>query len=273
LDATEEAQLGSIIAVSWNITQGQPNKKDWIGLYLISEKNNRNYATYIRVSEKINSIENIRAPYVEGIYEFRYLLNGRYDQVVGKSNPMLIGPKVLLHTEIHESVIDVTWETTAKLSAKDFIGLYEFNELDNRKYLAFKYVAGDYIRFSLPRKAGNYQVRYFSYNSTMNELAVSAPLTVPDNDTLTACVSRCKPGDIVDVKYHIESIDGSNRNWIGLFLVGATNSQYIDYKFCTYASNGTLSFTIPKSVGQYEFRLFPCGKYYDIKRSNYVLVL
>jgi len=273
LDATEDAQLGCVIAISWNITGGVPNKKDWIGLYLISEKNNRNYATYVRVSEKVNSIENIRAPYMEGIYEFRYLLNGRYDQVAGKSNPMLIGPKVMLHTEITESVIDVTWETASKLSNRDFIGLYEFSELDNRKYLAFKYITGEYVRFNLPRKPGNYQVRYFSYNSTMNELSVSQRLIVLDNDTLIASTSRCKPNEIVDVKYHIESIDGSNRNWVGLFLVGATNSQYIDYKFCTYASNGTLQFTLPKAVGQYEFRLFPCGKYYDIKRSKYVLVL
>ena len=61
-------------------------------------------------------------------------------------------------------------------------------------------------------------------------------------------------------------------DWIGLFIVGGSNFDYLDYQYTNGATSGTQTWIAPAQPGLYEFRYLPNDDYYDLTRSSPVLV-
>jgi hypothetical protein len=69
------------------------------------------------------------------------------------------------------------------------------------------------------------------------------------------------------------SASESSLDWVGLFRVGATNFDYVNYEYTSGAVSGTLRFLAPGLAGQYEFRYLPNDGWVDVARSTPVTVV
>ena len=61
-------------------------------------------------------------------------------------------------------------------------------------------------------------------------------------------------------------------DWIGLFRVGDSNFDWIDYQYTDGATTGTQTWRAPTQGGQYEFRYLLDDGYVDVARSSPVTV-
>jgi hypothetical protein len=95
--------------------------------------------------------------------------------------------------------------------------------------------------------------------------------------SLTVTPDVVTPGGQLQVSWTTQA--GQLSDWIGLFVVGASNFDYLDYGSTNGATSGTWTWDAPAQPGQYEFRYFPddgtvlgtSGGYYDAARSPFVV--
>jgi hypothetical protein len=72
--------------------------------------------------------------------------------------------------------------------------------------------------------------------------------------SLTVTPDVVTPGGQLQVSW---AIPGSHfSDWIGLFIVGASDFDYLDYQNTNGATAGTQTWTAPAQPGLYEFRYF-----------------
>jgi hypothetical protein len=90
--------------------------------------------------------------------------------------------------------------------------------------------------------------------------------------SLSATPSSVMPGGELSVSW-TASASESPWDWIGLFRVGASNSDYIDYQYTSGAISGTQTWLAPGLANQYEFRYLPNDGWNDVARSNTVTVV
>jgi len=104
-------------------------------------------------------------------------------------------------------------------------------------------------------------------------LGVALPEAARAN-TLTATPTSVQPGQQVTVSWSITSqpTSGPNLDWIGLYVVGAPNTAYLSYQYATGQPAGQKIFTMPQTLGTYEFRYLPTNGYVSIATSNPVVV-
>ena len=89
--------------------------------------------------------------------------------------------------------------------------------------------------------------------------------------TLTASPGAVKPGDPITV--HWAAPPGRPAtDWIGLFPVGAPNTDPVSGQYTNGSSCGDITFSAPDVTGQYEFRYLPNQGLTDVARSNIVTV-
>jgi hypothetical protein len=88
--------------------------------------------------------------------------------------------------------------------------------------------------------------------------------------SLTVTPDVVTPGGQLQVSWL--SPAGQFYDWIGLFVVGASNFDYLDYRYTDGAPSGTYTWTAPAQPGLYEFRYLPNDDYYDVARSSPVTV-
>jgi hypothetical protein len=84
--------------------------------------------------------------------------------------------------------------------------------------------------------------------------------------SLTVTPGVVAPGGQLQVSWTFPTPDFSD--WIGLFIVGDSNFDYLDYQYTTGATSGTQTWTAPAQPGLYEFRYLPNDDYYDVMRSS-----
>ncbi|HEX5107056.1 MAG TPA: IPT/TIG domain-containing protein [Vicinamibacterales bacterium] len=89
--------------------------------------------------------------------------------------------------------------------------------------------------------------------------------------SLTVTPGVVTPGGQLQVSWAIPASHYSD--WIGLFIVGGSNFDYLDYQYTNGATFGTQTWTAPAQPGLYEFRYLPNDDYYDVARSSPVMVV
>jgi hypothetical protein len=87
--------------------------------------------------------------------------------------------------------------------------------------------------------------------------------------SLTVTPGVVTPGGQLQVSW---TAPGQLWDWIGLYSVGASSFDYLDYQYTGGAASGTLTWTAPAQPGLYEFRYFANDEYDEIARSGPVTV-
>jgi hypothetical protein len=159
----------------------------------------------------------------------------------------------------------------------DWLGLYRVGGTVSQ-WLDWKYLNGTRTRpttgltaasvtFTLPGGSGSYQIRFFA-NDTATLLTTSS--TIVSNTTTQLTVNGVSPPATVtvpggtNVTVAVTAGPGQVGDWLGLYRVGATVSQWLDWKYLngtrtrptTGLTAATVTFTIPPGGGAYEIRFF-----------------
>ena len=93
--------------------------------------------------------------------------------------------------------------------------------------------------------------------------------------TLSASPSAVNPADEITVVY--SGAPGFDTDWIAIYRIDEANERYGEWSYLRGEKSGTLTFTAPQELGDYEFRMFEnwagSGSYEEIARSNPVSVV
>jgi hypothetical protein len=88
--------------------------------------------------------------------------------------------------------------------------------------------------------------------------------------SLTARPTVVAPGGALQIDWAVSRTGFDD--WIGLFRIGDTNFDYLDYQYTNGQTTGTQHWVAPAQAGQYEFRYLPNDGYVDVARSAPVTV-
>jgi parallel beta-helix repeat protein len=88
--------------------------------------------------------------------------------------------------------------------------------------------------------------------------------------TLTASPDTVAPGQPVTASWTVTS--GGTKDWIGLYAVGAPNTNYLAWTYTNAALSGSFTVT-PSAPGTYEFRYLVNDGYADVARSETVVIM
>ncbi len=112
-----------------------------------------------------------------------------------------------------------------------------------------------------------YKIEY-----TVNPTPTPTPTPSPISGySLTASPSVVAPGGALSVSWTAPSGRPAT-DWIGLYRVGAPNSDFLWWQYTQGATSGTLTTNAPSEAGQYEFRYLLEDGYVDTARSNVVTI-
>jgi hypothetical protein len=265
------------ITVDWTAPIGRPGT-DWIGLFRHGEVDNHNYdpVRWIFTNGASSGSHVFRMPTEPGEYVFRYLLRDSYVSV-SESSIVTVGEfsvQVSPGSILKGGVVAVNFTAPAGQPAFDWIGLYEVGA-SNSAFLDVHFTGGASVgSFTGPFNyaAGVYEYRYFVDNSFI-EVAVSNPITVTNPEGFTVSVSAITAalGDVVTVNW-VAPNQRTAKDWIGLYMVGANNRQYLQYVYTGGTMLGSATFRMPDFVGDFEFRYLLNDGYADAAISPVVQV-
>jgi hypothetical protein len=132
------------------------------------------------------------------------------------------------------------------------------------------------LTFAIPPTAGQYEFRFFANNGYT--LLATSPVVTALPPVLTVSATSATPGASVQVT--VAGGPAYPADWVALAKVGSATSVYLDWKYL----NGTrtmpvagvpsaeLTFTMPLTLAQYEFRFFANNGYTLLAVSPPVLV-
>ena len=288
---SNSAAAGDAITVEWT-TNASTITNDWIGLYHTSASD-RSYISWKYIDAKQGSIQFVLPEH--GTYEFRYFPNNGYSLADTSSkitvsdnepDPVVDEPNYTLTTNKKSyqrgDTVEVTWNTTAAANSRDWIGLYNTGDGDQR-YLQWQYVDGKNGSFDFTiDRSGEYEFRYFLNNgyelvSTSDEFTVDDPDTEfpldngnNDSYSLTTEKTQYKIGETAEVTWAVPTGESFKNNWIGLYRPGTSDTQYLDYEYVDRQSDSEV-FPL-NSAGTFEFRFFTNNSYNKIATSQRIEV-
>jgi Galactose oxidase-like, Early set domain/Glyoxal oxidase N-terminus len=103
------------------------------------------------------------------------------------------------------------------------------------------------------------------------DVMVAAYTVTQAGYTLTGSPSTVAPGGQLTVSWTAPSGRPSN-DWVGLYSVGAPNSNFLWWAYTGGAASGSFTLSAPSQTGQYEFRYLLNDDFTDSVRSNTVTV-
>ena len=245
---------GGTIAVNWTAPSSR-TPQDRIALYTVGGQTLLNFAY---TGGTATSTLTFTAPATPGQYEFRYLMNDTMMLAATSNTVTVSAPSTssftLTATPSSTSpggAITVTWTASSSRTSRDWIALY----MVGGGLLASGYTGGTAsgtLNFVAPAVLGQYEFRYLMNDSlvlaaTSNIVTVSAPSTP---FTLTATPSSVTPGGTIAVSWTAPS-SRTSRDWIALYMVGG---GLLASGYTGGTAGGTVNFTAPAVLGQYEFR-------------------
>ena len=107
---------------------------------------------------------------------------------------------------------------------------------------------------------------------TATAAATASP--TPAGPLITALDSTVTAGRPVTAGY--SSAPGNDLDWIGLYLVTASNEDPSSFEYLEGVADGSMTLIAPAAAGAYEFRMFadwPAGGYVDIATSGAIEVI
>ncbi len=116
------------------------------------------------------------------------------------------------------------------------------------------------LTFAMPATPGDYEFRFLATNG-YNLLATS-PVVTARPPILGVSASTAAPGGSVQVT--VSDGSGNRSDWVALAQVGSAATSYVDWKYlngtrslpATGVTSAALTFTMPQTLGSYEFRFF-----------------
>jgi hypothetical protein len=220
-----------------------------------------------------------------GTYEIRFFENDTATLLVTSSTiNSTVAPQLAVNgvnppatvTVAGGAIVTVTM-TGGPGQTGDWLGLYRAGATVSQ-WLDWKYLNGTRTRpttglgaatvtFTLPTGGGTYEIRFFS-NDTATLLATSS--TIISNTVTQLTVNGVSPPSTVSVSggsvvtVVVSGGPGQVGDWLGLYRVGATASQWLDWKYLngtrivptTGLTAATVTFALPAGSGSYEIRFF-----------------
>jgi uncharacterized protein YegP (UPF0339 family) len=121
------------------------------------------------------------------------------------------------------------------------------------------------LTFAIPQTAGQYEFRFFANNGYT--LLATSPTVVTRAPTLTVSGTSVPPGSPVQVT--VTDGPAYRGDWVVLARVGSAPTAYVDWKYlngtrsmpATGVSSAVVTFTMPLTPDQYEFRFFANNGY------------
>jgi len=107
-------------------------------------------------------------------------------------------------------------------------------------------------------------------DSCASRRKVKELIACPITYTISASPNTTSPRGLVIVNWSA-SHNRPTSDWVGLYTPSSGNGSYISYKYISGGRAGSLTFTIPSTVGTYEFRYFNY-RYNLVTTSNTVTV-
>ena len=274
---------GAALSISWTAPNGRP-ATDWIGLYHVGAGNSGPIWWQYTGGATAGTF-NLTAPNQVGPYEFRYLLQDGYTDVV-TSNTVTVdsggGGGVLAlvaspSTVLPGAPLNISWTAPSGQAASDWIGLYHVGA-GNTAVLWWQYTGGatsGSFQLNAPNQVGQYQFRYLLQDG-YTDAATSNTVTVDAGGSggtfeLTASPGTVTPGGPLSISW-VAPIGRPASDWIGLYPIGAPNNAPIWWQYTGGATTGTVQITAPNQVGLYEFRYLLEGDYTSAATSNTVTV-
>jgi len=283
------------IELQCTLNAGELTTSDWVGLYAASEKSNRRYIAMkylapMKVGESM--VLTFDAPRTPGDYVFRFFPSRCRYTHVATSNRVRVENRDALHVE---TVRDDKTGRIVKLRVRavihsvdpnvsDYVAVYRI-DAPNNSYVSYAYYdhSRPFIEIPPPTAIGSYEVRFHSaLQSKYADVCRSSTFHVENTDWVKAEVT---PG-LVAVSWDIHSQPKSTWDWVGIFRVGASNHQYVSYKYVLPDSSALVrsnsirvvamlahthpqTFDAPKEPGDYEVRYFSyhVGTYADFRKS------
>jgi hypothetical protein len=299
---------GGQLTVSWTAPAGGTSSSDWIALYRVGASNSQ-YGWWQYTNGATSGNFTLTAPSEAGQYEFRYLRNNGYTSVAtsntitvqsgGNPTPTPTAtpiptptatptpqPNNYTLTASPSTVspggqITVSWTAPAGgTSSSDWIALYSVG-VSNTQYSWWQYTGGatsGSFTLTAPTQAGQYEFRYLRNNgytsvATSNTITVQTISNPPPNGnySLTASPSTVAAGGQLTISWTAPA-GSSSSDWISLYRVGNSNSQFGWWQYTGGATSGSFTLGAPAAPGQYEFRYLVNNSYTSVVVSNTVTV-
>jgi len=109
------------------------------------------------------------------------------------------------------------------------------------------------VTFTAPAEEGSYAFRMHDGSGDEGDETVSLSFAVA-TPALTVAVASASTCDRVNVSY--SGAPGFEGDWVGLYKVGSGDDNPISRRYLDGTNNGMLTFVMPSSAGNYEFRIF-----------------
>jgi hypothetical protein len=147
----------------------EKKKGDFIRLLRLSTKYESEKAIFeLKTEGAKEGMTHVLYPNLFGNYKAQYVKGD--GKLIGESEILLIGPIVKLESKLSDNRLKVKWEIrlgTGLPDGWDWIGLFQKEEDDPKKYWDYKYLnlKSNHLYFDPPKKPGEWKFLFFSKNT------------------------------------------------------------------------------------------------------------
>jgi len=222
---------GNCVRTMWQVKN--PQRRDWIGIFVHDRKGDSHFSTFQYTNGKENG-EIIFLDLVRGYHDIRFFANGSGHHSEGFDIPVFcVGrPVNLTVTRPNRRTLIVSWPLECTAS-QNMVGLFEAsehsNQFDKNHCIEWKSLSEaetcapvPRLRLNAPRKPGDYHVRFFykdslnAYNNhPTNVYSGLAVVKIEQEDTMEGHFDLDNMK--LTVSWHAYSVEPDAKNWIGLY--------------------------------------------------------
>ncbi len=248
--------VGGQLSVQWRVPSG--NARDWISIYRVGAPNS-SYGWWQYTNGATTGTFTMAAPSSPGNYEFRYLINDGYTDLVRSQPVQVVGVPTLDFSAVPATVklgesATLTWQSAQATGCTASQGWNGAKATSGTEAVA-------------PTQTTVYRLACAGPGGTVTrDVSVTINMT-----SLTASPLTVAPGGNLTVQW--STAVANARDWISIYSVGASNTSYGWWQYTNGATTGTFTMTAPSIPGNYEFRYLVNNGYTDIARSQTIQVL
>jgi hypothetical protein len=274
--------------VTFRNAPGESNS-EWVGLYKVGD-GNMDYITWEYLNGQKNGEFYFVAPDQPGDYLLKLFSPDSMDTEVAISQAFTVEtntvPEQVYALNIKPAdkiqylpgeVIEVDYEIPESIIVKyPWIGIIPSDiahgsESENDSHdLTYQYLREETgtLIFKAPSTEGNYDFRLNDSDSNGVEQAYIS-FTVKDEIPAAVLVEKTAYdiGSKIALEFSNAPAEGAN-DWIGLYMVGTEDTQYISWLYLQGQTDGTAEFNAPDEPGDYQFRMFRNNSYEKIAEST-----
>jgi subtilase family protein len=277
--AIDKTSVNSGQIVTVTVTDGLSDPTDWVGLFPVGAPNTGHvdwkYLNGTKTAPGAGSPTASLAftmPPFGGTFEFRIFARNGFARLA-MSPSVIVIPATLTPSAAAVSggaTVTVT-VTNGPGNPTDWVGLFRQGTADTSS-VNWQYLNGSKtppgagvttasVVFAMPPAGGTFEFRFFA-NNGFTRLATSSAVAVAHLDPVLTPLAAAVAGG-APVGLTVTNSPGNNTDWVGLFQVGAPDTNFLDWQYLNGAKrlpvtglfSASLSFVIPPG-GPFEFRLF-----------------